>query len=148
MSREVDEWCSRIKSVEREHSAARLAFDQLLADPQKTAHALEVDVKVRDISHASDLLEGTYIIRLFAEFETGLRRYWETFRDTNPTMRDLVDGVASKRRIQDELIEGVHRVRKYRNILIHEREDDVQPISMASARSDLCQFFSHLPPVW
>ena len=44
-------------------------------------------------------LEGTYVIRLFAEFETGLRLYWATIRQTEPPTQHLLDGIAARRAI-------------------------------------------------
>lgn len=46
------------------------------------------DLKLHDIMIASERLEGTYIIRLFAECETGLCLFWKTMRDTDPDRQD------------------------------------------------------------
>jgi hypothetical protein len=70
------EWQARIKSVEREYVVMSQAADHFrqaaLVDPT----ILQADVQPREILLASKNLEGTYIIRLFAEFETGARQYW------------------------------------------------------------------------
>ena len=118
MAGERDEWSPRIKEVEREYRAVRLAVDRLLAD----APSLRGDVSFRPLSAASDLLEGTYIIRLFAEFETGLRLYWATIKDTHPKTQNLVNGVAARCKIPTDLLRETHDVRDYRNDLIHERD--------------------------
>ena len=68
------DWLRRIKAIEREHSSTRLALDRLLEEARRDPTILTGDLKFHDIVVASDRLEGTYIIRLFAEFETGLRR--------------------------------------------------------------------------
>ena len=62
---------------------------------------------------ASGFLELTYIIRLFAEFETGLRLFWPTARGTEPPgrTRDLVDGIAATRRIPFQELVNAHAVR-------------------------------------
>lgn len=103
---------------------------------------------LRDVGNAFRNLEGTYLIRFFAEFETGLRLYWGTVRDSHPKMEDLVNGVASRRKISHDLISSVHAIREYRNSLVHEREDKIAPVSISSARSTICDYLSRLPEKW
>jgi hypothetical protein len=66
-------WIRRIKTIEREYSAMRLAVDRLLEGARRDPTILTGDLKLYDIINASERLEGTYIIRLFAEFETRAR---------------------------------------------------------------------------
>lgn len=142
------EWQARIKAVEREYVVMRQAaahFRQAaLGDPT----ILKEDVQPREISLASKNLEGTYIIRLFAEFETGARQYWSTNWDTDPKAVDLLNGLAARCRIPDPQRDNVHLVRVYRNALVHEREDKPEVVPIAEARGYLCCFFSFLPPQW
>ena len=93
-------------------------------------------------------LEGTYLIRLFAEFETGLRLYWTAKRKNPPPSRtrDLLDGIAAMREIRLEVLTNARNVREYRNILVHECEEATVSISIAEARRHLCRYFSFLPP--
>lgn len=106
------------------------------------------DLKFRDVVNAANDLEGTYLIRLFAEFETGLRLYFETRRSTNPPAKDLLDSVTALCGISEEHRDNAHAVREYRNSLVHERVEEPDPISIATARSYLCCFFSKLPNEW
>jgi hypothetical protein len=69
------EWQTRIKAVEREYVAARQATDRFLESTHRDPTLLRGDLRYREIVRASENLEGTYLIRLFAEFETGLRLY-------------------------------------------------------------------------
>lgn len=69
------EWQSRFKAVEREYLSARNATDYLLTTSQQNPGVLAGDLKFRDVMHMSERLEGTYLIRLFAEFETALRLF-------------------------------------------------------------------------
>ena len=98
----------------------------------------------------AERLDGTYIIRLFAEFETGLRLFWPTAKGTDPPSRtrDLLDGVAAYRRIPHDELKNAHAVREYRNLLVHERDEAMEPIPIADARHQLIKFFSFLPPNW
>jgi hypothetical protein len=122
MAAKLYQWLQRIKGVEREHSATRLAIDRLLAAVEHDPGALIGEVSLRVVRDASERLDGTYIIRLFAEFETGLRLFWPTARGTPPPARtrDLLDGIAATRRIPHDQIVNAHLVREYRNSLLHE----------------------------
>src|ERR1700730_16719669 len=127
------EWQSRIKAVERAYVAMRQAADHFrqatLADPT----ILEGNLRQGEIVVASRNLEGTYIIRLFAEFETGARQYWAATWDTDPKTVDLLNGLAARCGIPDTQRDNAHLVREYRNALIHEREEspEVVPIALA-----------------
>jgi hypothetical protein len=98
----------------------------------------------------AERLDGTYLIRLFAEFETGLRRFWPTAKRTEPPgrTRDLMDGVGATCGIDHIVRDHAHAVREYRNALVHERDEPVAPLPVAVARSHLCRFFGFLPPNW
>ena len=150
MSGERDLWLGRIKSVEREYYAARFSINRALQQVRQNPSLLTGDLRVREIEHASELLEGTYFIRLFAEFETGLRVFLQRVRRRAPPSRtrDLLDGVAASRGIPNERLQDAHSVREYRNSLLHEREDDTVPIPIKEARGYLCWFFSFLPRSW
>ena len=95
------EWQSRIKAVEREYVAMRQAADRFLqtalADPTK----LQGNLRHGEIVAASKNLEGTYLVRLFAEFETGTRQYWAAKWDTDPKTVDLLNGLAARCGIPD-----------------------------------------------
>ncbi len=142
------EWQSRIKAVEREYVALRQAADYFQPAALANPTILEGDLRQREIVVASRNLEGTYIIRLFAEFETGARQYWATIKKTNPKTAGLLNGLAAKREIPDTQRDNAHLVREYRNALVHEREEKTDVVRIAVARSYLCHFFSFLPPRW
>src|SRR5947207_4743226 len=95
----LKKWLDRIKAIEREYRITQLATDRLRADVKRDPTILGHNrkLRVRDVRDASAHLEGIYIIRLFAEFETGLRLFWPTERGTVPPSRtrDLLDGVAA-----------------------------------------------------
>jgi hypothetical protein len=152
MSNKTHEWMQHFKAVELEYRATRLATDRLIAAVRRDATVLSADpdIRVRDIREASRNLEGTYIVRLFAEFETGLRRFWPSAKRTEPPSRtrDLLDGVAAARSIENDRVKNAHAVREYRNRLLHERDEDVTPVSISEARSHLMRYFGFLPPIW
>ncbi len=65
MPRERDELLSRVKAIEREFSALRLAVARLLAHAASDPNVIATNgVALRDVDNASARLEGTYLIRL------------------------------------------------------------------------------------
>lgn len=142
------DWLDRIKAVEVEWKVAVVAADHLLDAVSRSAVVLPADLRPRDIRVMAAGLERTYLIRLFAVFETGVRSYWATVRDTIPRTRDLLDGVASIRSIPPAELAGSHAVREVRNRLVHEPGDAEPMIPLSPARKAVCLFFSRLPLEW
>ena len=142
------EWLDRVKAVEREYGAMRLAADRLLGVVRKDPTAFLGESRIHDLEVASDGLEATYTIRLFAEFETSLRKFWATLKQTTPPAGDLLNGVGTRRRIPYDQISNAHHVREYRNTLVHEREEETELIPIAQARGHLCRFLNFLPLEW
>jgi len=142
------QWQSRIKAVEREYVAMRQAADRFLEQAQRDPTILLEDLRHGEIVTASRNLEGTYIMRLFAEFETGARQYWDATWGTDIKTYNLFEALAARRSIPDTDLENGHRVRDFRNSLVHEREDQPEPLEVAVARKYLCTFFSYLPVQW
>jgi hypothetical protein len=120
----------------------------LLNDYDRDVIVRRGNVELHDLHQASDNLDGTYVIRLFAEFEAALRLFWESRRRTKPLAEQLLNAVAALRKIPDEQVNEAHRVRDYRNNLIHRADEQLAPISVADARHYLCHFLSFLPPTW
>lgn len=101
-----------------------------------------------DLNSLEDGFEATFHLRLFAEFEAGLREVWlkARKRTTVPKTEDLVDALANWRRVPEELLHNVHSVRKFRNTLIHEVGSAAElVISINAARGWLCQFLARMP---
>lgn len=142
------EWQSRIKAVEREYVAMQQAADRFRQAALHDPNILHGNLRHGEIVTASANLEGTYIMRLFAEFETGARQYWGANWNTYPKTVDLLDGLAARCGIPDTLLENGHLVRDYRNSLVHEREEKSETVPIDKARHHLCHFFSFLPQQW
>lgn len=142
------EWQSRIKAVEREYVAMRQAADRFRQAAHNDPTILQENLRHGEIVVAAKNLEGTYVIRLFAEFETGGRQHWDANWGTDPKTVDLLNGLAARCGIPDTQRDNAHLVRDYRNALVHEREDKPEVVPMAMARSYLFHFFSFLPPQW
>lgn len=142
------EWQSRIKSIEREYIVIRQATERFLRHAHDDPAILVGDLRYGEIANASRNLEGTYIVRLFAEFETGARQFWDATRGTEIGTFNLFEALAARCRIPDTHRDNGHLVRDHRNSLVHERESQRAPLTIALARKYLCTFFSYLPAQW
>ncbi|HUY32188.1 MAG TPA: hypothetical protein VMV69_05360 [Pirellulales bacterium] len=143
------DWHESIKAVEREYWAVRIAVERLVESAARDPNVLGTGPKPRDLVSADENLEGTYLIRMFAKFETGVRSYWRTLKPrSRASVEILVDRVADKRSIPIDVTQGVHAVRQYRNRLVHERDQAVEHITIADARSRLATYLARLPLMW
>ena len=144
------EWCGRIKAVEKEHTVIQFALQHIIAEVTPGRIVLPKELRFRELQLALDMLEGTYTIRLFAEFETCLKSWWRSAHQTEPPSRavDLINGTAARRKIPIQQQDDVHLARKHRNSLVHERDEVVEPVSISQARGYLCRFANFLPERW
>jgi hypothetical protein len=141
----------RMRAIEREWCVASIAAEKVGEHLRANPSALdEENLGPADYRNFRDNLESTYLIRIFAEFEAGLREAWAIAfqQTTRPRMRDLIESFWARCGISDEWRDLVHDVRTYRNALVHESGEDAQPIELREACSGLCRFFSHLPHHW
>jgi hypothetical protein len=103
----------------------------------------------RDLKSADENLEGTYLIRMFAEFETGVRSFWKTIRPRAKTQTEaLLNQVGVQRAVPSDILNLAHAVRKYRNKLLHDRNEEVDEVTITDARRSLQIYVSRLPIEW
>jgi hypothetical protein len=143
-----------IRAVASEHlptrSAANLLIGKLRADPN---YGRNQAWQARDGAAFNANLESAYIIRLYAEFEAGLRDYWANCRKktTNPPMAQLLQSLASQR-ISIDHLEDADAVRAYRDFLVHSESGELPPdmraFTVAESNAHLCYFFGRLDPDW
>ena len=120
------EWIDRLKFVEREHRLVATAIARLRLAILEGLVRTPDGTTPRDLVAAGENLETTYLVRLWAEFETALLSYYRDLTgDPEARIRatDLVNTLAGVRRgraIADEVRAAVHEVREYRNSLVHE----------------------------
>lgn len=149
MPDEAFKWMGRIKAVEREYGAIRFGIDWLLLAANNDPAILEGQVRRPDINKASERLEGTYIVRVFSEFETALHHFIRAFHLRRPgSTESLVNRVRDRGHIPQPITDAVHRVRDYRNVLVHERTEPVAPVTIREATSSLCTFLSRVQGIW
>ena len=141
----------RVRAVEREQLAARFSSKQL-----KTALASDPSILVeesfglRDVRKFEENLDATYLVRMFAEFEAGLRDVWANYieRSTQPPAKDLIESIGTHRLVPDDVLDGVGSVREYRNSMVHEGMENAPFVAFEAARSFLGKFLSRLPLDW
>lgn len=145
----------RIADVEQEYLAARTAA-KLLEDEMRSDPSFGGRRGWKPGAGAAFMenLAATYIIRLFAEFEAGLRDYWRTHcrRRTQPPISHLIRGAIPNQLFSQDCIDDADRVRKFRNALVHGFDHDapeqVQPMTVSEAKKYLCTYFDRLDPGW
>ena len=155
MTHDKGERINRLKGVEREFRVVRHAIGQLRVAVADGRADLPGRTTARDLAAAHRQLEATFLIRLWAEFETAVRSYygWLT-NDPDPRIRaiDLVNAVAASRRgraVADSVRVDVHEVREYRNSLVHDRDDPTPPVVLSEARRRLNNYLGgKLPERW
>jgi hypothetical protein len=142
----------RMKAVEREYQVAELAREALEDALARHSGLLTAGrLTVVDLRTYRNKLHDTYFIRLFAEFETGLKDYWKNGLNEDPRTRimDVIDSVTARHRgIIDAWRINVHAARRYRNHLIHEEDAEAVPVTVTDARRYLGRFFGCLPENW
>jgi hypothetical protein len=149
--RRRDQWIEWIRSAEREGELVAVALvvleDRLRQDPSVLRqHGLQR----ADLSAGTLNREGTYVIRVFAEFESALREAWERAfgQTTLPKAADLLQAFASRCRVPPQRLGDADRVRIFRNNLVHAHTETTARVSLTDVRRYLCRFLSHLPENW
>jgi hypothetical protein len=141
-----------MKAVEREAAVVGFGLD-VLQDRLQADPSLLAVRNLRMVHFRQGVInrELTYLVRLYAVFESGLRDAWHSafHETTHPRMTDLLQALTSRRRIPREPLENAHRVRKYRNQIVHEQQEDgADQITLEMAVRFTCRFFSFLPEQW
>jgi hypothetical protein len=139
-----------IKSVDSEYRVATLAVTNLRDQARQDLLALKAgDLVLADVVKCLTNLEATYVVRLFAEFESALRIYWKesTKRRTCPQINQLIASIGARRDVPENTIGYAHEVREFRNGLVHEKIQSAS-LTFGDCRSYLAKFLSFLPPHW
>lgn len=149
MPNEAFVWGTRIKAVEREYDVARLAADRLAQHTRDNPDVLKGNLKLADIDKVVNHLEGTYLLRLFSEFEVALRHFLRALKLKVPRNAEpLINKVKDRAHIANDNALKVHDVRRYRNNLVHDDANPADPISMREATRALGTFLGWLQRYW
>jgi hypothetical protein len=152
---ELQELFSRLHGVVAEHRLAALGVKRLLDAVQSAEVVLPAPNDRGDLLRTGEKLEATYLVRLWAEFETALRSHRrDATGNPDDTIRasDLVDWTAALRRgrhVSLAFRNLVHEVREYRNSLVHERDEPAPAVALDEARRRLNTLLAaKLPDRW
>jgi hypothetical protein len=142
-------WIDRIRSAEREYKAAVAAAEALDEVWRGAPGRFLGEFADADKVNFKRNLQATYFLRIFAVFEQALRDIWakNLRRKTRPATEQLIDRIAARLHIYQDVVDKVHKAREYRNGLIHEESETVS-VSLDQARSCLCQYVSYIPNHW
>jgi hypothetical protein len=152
---ELREIFARLHGVVIEHRLAVLAVEQLRSAVRDGHLHLPPRTDPGDVVRTADRLQPTYLIRLWAEFESAMLSY-RRYRSGDPAERmpatNLVEWTAALRQgrtVSVAFRESVHEVRRYRNALVHEHDDPAPPVEVETARSRLNTLLAaKLPERW
>lgn len=135
----------RIKAAEREYFATADAVSRRSRSLRESMGPPPTTTSLRDLDAAADNLGPTYLIRVWAQFESALRSYRRHITgdvDDRIGAKNLIDwtaGVKQGRSISSTVVGDVHQVREYRNHLVHDRDDPSPPPAIPSAGEPLAE---------
>jgi hypothetical protein len=146
----------RVKGAERECYVVAAAVNHYWLAVLAGSARQPSTTSPRDVVAASEKAKSTYMIRMWAEFETALRSYRRHIAgdpDDRISTSNLIDwtaGVRQGRAISEDVRDDVHEVREYRNYLVHERDDQDPPdeVAIDVARTRLNTMLHCLPIIW
>ncbi|HEX4795187.1 MAG TPA: hypothetical protein VH370_15435 [Humisphaera sp.] len=140
----------RLNEVFREYQAAQVAVRMLAAELRRDPSFLNAfNLQAADFKRLKTNTEATYLVRMQAEFEGGLRSIWvSTIRDTYPPMSVLLQSLSARRSIPVQVTENADRARKFRNAIVHEDSGRAGAVSMQDAARWLALYFSYMPANW
>lgn len=131
----------------------RFTADRILRALGEGTIGLEEDLKRLDITRALERLEGTYTIRLFSEFEVSLKTFLKAqkVKKIPESASGLINRVASYVKFSGPILDNAHKVRQYRNKLVHNLVHGIpeeEKMTIRVATSHLCTFLSRLYTDW
>lgn len=159
------DWWRHINDVGLEYEASRVAVARLAEQVRANANVLADEPTARrGLSRALDHLEGTYLVRVFAAFESALRsyeRWWHPDRVgvTRVDASQMIDEIGArnaedvprrrKRAIGNQIRTRVHEVRRSRNYWAHDDADAIDvPMPFGRAKTCLLEYIDKMPLEW
>ncbi len=148
-------WLKRMASVVQEYLAGQTAADWLESQIRPNpSFGRSKGWEPAGGEAFIENLEATYIIRLYAEFEAGIRDYWESYRgrDTRPDMITLVRHAVPTEAFSQDVIDDADDVREFRNVLVHDMGSVLRPgvvvFMLRQVQRILSTYFSRIDPRW
>lgn len=143
-----------LEAVTNEYGAAKFSVAHVQHEVMRDSgflHSAENPLKPSFIRDCACHLEITYLLRLFAEFESVLRDYYAFARPSprprRTRMETLMLRIAGLCNIPEDPLKKADAVREYRNAVIHHRERKTL-MTFNECKSCLARFMSFLPRNW
>lgn len=138
----------QLGAVAEEFIAARAAVSYARRLwPQIAGTSDMQDVRLSHVQLAAQNIEGTFIIRLFADYETLLQEFLAVRYPGAPIPRhaeSLINRVARLRRVPDPVRDGAHDVRSDRDLAVHHGAVGAPALSFTRSLSLLNRFLVRL----
>jgi hypothetical protein len=144
----LHELMRQLNAVEEEYRVATTAILHVLKAAERDPTLLHrLSIEHRPLRLCLNSMERTYIVRLFAVFEENLRDIWSSWgKRSRPKTEDLLKGCSSRRKVAPNAADRAHVVRVFRNSILHGGRADA--VTLAEARSSLCEFLGWMPLEW
>ena len=76
------------------------------------------------------------------------RSCWQKLKKIPRYAEQLINRVAARVGIAGDLLQNAHKVRRYRNKLVHHLTEETASFTVRQATSHLCIFFDRLRTAW
>jgi len=141
----------RIKHMKRSYDTALKSVDVLLglvASRPEYLNRYGLDPnEMQNLSKGG--LHDVYFATMFACFESSIRHFWRTsVRNSRPGTEQLLNLVAGRRGVPQDVLDTVHEIRDFRNYLIHGDNQIKKRFTIDEASSALNTFVARLPLQW
>jgi hypothetical protein len=137
----------RIGAVRDEFQATRAALRYFVVEWNEVVKTDNTDaLGFQEFRRALENVEQTYFVRLFSQCEAELRDYLREEGVRVPRYAvNLVNRVASRLTITADIVADVHKVREYRNVLVHEAKVPAAVVEFQDAVAFTNKFLAWLP---
>src|SRR5437899_2092528 len=138
---------ARIKQVKDDYHTIRQTLNVFSVVAQQQPQLLyDNDLTHAEVKTLADELHNVYFVRMFACFESSLRHYWRTkVRSTKPKTEQLLSSIAGRFGVPQDTLDVVHGIRKFRNFLIHEEDEESERFTIGDASGSLNTYLARLP---
>lgn len=141
---------NRLKEVQQSYAAAFQTVGVLITLINRQPKLLYThDLDPRTLNALGEELYDIYFVQMFASFESSLRHFWRTtVRNTRPLTAVLITCIAGRRGVPNDTHDTVQRIREFRNVLIHEENEEKERFKIDEASRSLNTYLARLPLEW
>ena len=140
----------RLKQVRSSYEAALRTVTVFIGIAEQQPKLLyDNDLDLIEVRNFATELHDIYFVRMFACFEAAIRHYWwKRVRETKPMTEVLLNSMAQRFRVPQDLLDTVHGIRDFRNDLVHEDHVAKRRFTIEEACGPLNTYLARLPLEW